>query len=233
MARPRSDIAPRILESARRRFLADGVDGASLRRIAKDAKTSIGMIYYYFPTKDDLFLAAVEEVYAGLLADLEVVLSPPGTAAERLSRLYRRIASASDREIAVVRLLVREVLLASDRVPRLFARFQRGHIPLIVSTLRDGVSEGTVDGRHHPILLMLCVLLLGGLPQIVMRLLGDQPMLAGAPRGDALADELVAMLLGGIGPPAKERVTPPARAERQGKGTGRRGTRTTASKSAK
>ena len=62
MARPRSDIEPRIVHAARRRFLKEGVDGASLRTIARDAKTSIGMVYYYFPTKDDLFFAVVEEV---------------------------------------------------------------------------------------------------------------------------------------------------------------------------
>jgi hypothetical protein len=31
----------------------------------------IGMIYYYFPTKDDLFLAVVEEISVGLLEDIE------------------------------------------------------------------------------------------------------------------------------------------------------------------
>ena len=40
MARPRSDIQPRIVEAARYRFLRAGVDGASLREIAKDAKIS-------------------------------------------------------------------------------------------------------------------------------------------------------------------------------------------------
>ena len=45
MARPRSDIEPRIVHAARRRFLKEGVDGASLRTIAKDAGTSIGMVY--------------------------------------------------------------------------------------------------------------------------------------------------------------------------------------------
>ena len=39
------------------------------RRVAarpsrRDAGTNIGMVFYYFPTKDDLFLAVVEEVYA-------------------------------------------------------------------------------------------------------------------------------------------------------------------------
>ena len=57
MGRTPSDIAPRIVHAARRRFLSDGVEGASLRAIARDARTSIGMIYYYYPAKDDLFLA--------------------------------------------------------------------------------------------------------------------------------------------------------------------------------
>ena len=74
MARPRSDIRPRIVDSARARFLSLGVDGASLREIARDAGTNIGMVAYYFPTKDDLFLAVVEEVYASEVADLSIGL---------------------------------------------------------------------------------------------------------------------------------------------------------------
>src|SRR5262249_27779376 len=67
MPRPRTDIRVRILHAARARFAAKGVDGSSLRSIAADARTSIGMIYYYFPSKDALFLAVVEEVYGNLL----------------------------------------------------------------------------------------------------------------------------------------------------------------------
>ena len=67
MPRPPSDIAARIVEAARDRFLLQGVDGASLRSIAADAGTNIGMVYYYFKTKDDLFLAVIEEAYAQLL----------------------------------------------------------------------------------------------------------------------------------------------------------------------
>ena len=74
MPRPRSDLAPRILAAARTRILHEGVDGASLRQIAADAGTTIGMIYYYFPTKDDVFLAVVEDVYEKLLVDVERAL---------------------------------------------------------------------------------------------------------------------------------------------------------------
>src|ERR1044071_4922714 len=99
MARPRTDIAPRILEAAKHRFRQHGVDGASLRAIAKDAKTSIGMVYYYFPTKDDLFFAVVEKVYEGFLHKLEVALAPEGTVEARLARLYRQLAEVTDDEI--------------------------------------------------------------------------------------------------------------------------------------
>ena len=41
MARPRSDIEPRIVHAARERFLHEGVDGASLRTIASNARRSV------------------------------------------------------------------------------------------------------------------------------------------------------------------------------------------------
>src|SRR5262245_34414577 len=99
MARPRSDISTRIVHAARARFLQSGVDGASLRHIARDARTNIGMIYYYFPSKDDLFLAVVEEVYVGLLKDLALALAPDAPVEERIGRLYLRIGRASEREL--------------------------------------------------------------------------------------------------------------------------------------
>src|SRR6185436_7484979 len=120
MARPRSDIRIRIQHAARKRFLAEGVDGASLRRIAKDARTSIGMIYYYYPTKDDLFLAVVEEVYSVVLADLLSALDPALPVEERIRRLYRRIGAVTSDEVLVIRLVLREALVSSKRLDRIF-----------------------------------------------------------------------------------------------------------------
>ena len=96
MARLGSGIGTRIVHAARRRFLLEGVDGASLRAIARDAKTSIGMIYYYYPAKDDLFLAVVEEIYLALLKDLESRLDRSRPVAERIRLLYERLGALSD-----------------------------------------------------------------------------------------------------------------------------------------
>ena len=68
MARPRSDIQPRIVRSRARALPRRGGRRRVAAQIARDAETNIGMVAYYFPTKDDLFLAVVEEVYAKLVA---------------------------------------------------------------------------------------------------------------------------------------------------------------------
>lgn len=200
MGRAPSDLAHRIVEAARARFLREGVDGASLRAIAADAGTSIGMVYYYFPAKDELFFAVVEDVYAALVEDLARALSGGGGLAERMRRLYRRIGAMSEREAMTVRLILREILVSSARLARLLERFQRGHIPLVLAALADGVREGAVDRSIPPLLAVLVAFAVGAAPQFVLGHAGDRLPAAGVPRGPALADRLVEILLGGIGP---------------------------------
>lgn len=198
MARPRSDIEPRIVHAARRRFLADGVDGASLRMIAKGAKTSIGMVYYYFPTKDDLFFAVVEEVYQKILADLTLALSHDVPVKDRIRRVYERVGHLSKLELSVVQLIAREVLVSSKRLDRLIARFQKGHIPLIFQTLVEGVQNGTIDAGLPPAVLFLSTLALGAGPQLVRQVIGKRLPLPGL-EDESFTDQLVDVLFRGIG----------------------------------
>jgi AcrR family transcriptional regulator len=174
MARPRSDIDRRIVRAARARFLADGVDGASLRAIARAARTNVGMITYYFPAKDDLFLAVVEEVYAALLRDFEAILAGEAAFGERVRRISLRVGALTDHELEVVRLVVREALVSSSRFRRLRARFQRGHIPLAVAALAQGVERGELDGSLPMPVLLGCMLGISGAPQILRRILAPE-----------------------------------------------------------
>ena len=60
---PASDSAKRkqIMEGARRIFLKDGFDGASIGDIVRAAGVSKGTVYAYFPSKEKLFEALVIE----------------------------------------------------------------------------------------------------------------------------------------------------------------------------
>ena len=203
MARPKSDIEPRIVHAARARFLTHGVDGASLRGIAKDAGTSIGMIYYYFPTKDELFMAVVEEIYHEFLGDLAEALDPSLTSEERVHRVSVRVSQMSDDEADVIRLVVREALTSSSRRDGLLERFSRGHLPLIAATIRDGIVRGELDSRHSPVVMTIVTFAVSALPHMLGRVAGAHPMFASAPHGEALATELVDLLMHGIAAPKR------------------------------
>jgi len=199
MARPATDIRLRLVHAARAQFLGLGVDGASLREIAARAGTSLGMIHYYFPTKDDLFFAVVEEIYQTLLADLAAAFAPGPPVVERLRGLFHRLALLSPDEQDVVRLVVREALVSSARRDRLIQRFLRGHVPLVLGLLDEGVRAGVLaEGRPLPLLLM-ATFALAGPPQMIARQVGAHLGKRALPAGDELADALLDILLNGIG----------------------------------
>ena len=211
MARPRSDIGPRVIAAARARFLQEGVDGASLRAIAADADTSVGMIHYYFPTKDELFLAVVEDIYAAMLTDLAAALAPDVPVEARLRRLYQRLGAMSDTEATTLRLIIREALVSSTRLARIVERFRRGHVPLMLATISDGMAAGVLRADLPPLLLALLTFALGVVPPVLTRQAGATFPVGLLPQGPALGEMLVSLVLGGIGASAAAGTAPAAR----------------------
>jgi len=67
--RPRNAAVTRarILDAAKREFAARGLKDTRIEDVAKRASANRRMIYYYFGSKDALYLAALEGVYAQLM----------------------------------------------------------------------------------------------------------------------------------------------------------------------
>lgn len=83
-----------ILESARRVFAKEGFHGATIEKIAKEAKLkSPSLIYWYFENKKGLFNAIAEE-YSPILSQLynlwERIDEPPGEILFLIAREYLR-----------------------------------------------------------------------------------------------------------------------------------------------
>ena len=203
MARPRSDIKTRLVVAARQRFLRDGVDGASLRDIAAAARTNIGMVYYYFPSKDALFLAAVEDAYAGLLEGVREALAGDDGVRLRLTRLYERLWRMSIDEYATLRLVLREAMISSARMRKLAPRFLQGHVPLILGALHQGRERGELRADREILSQLAAVMSLGIMPVIVRRIAARAaPPSFKLPPIDAMPEALAEMLFAGIGAPS-------------------------------
>jgi AcrR family transcriptional regulator len=79
----------RILDASRLEFARHGLGGARIERIAEAARTNKRMLYYYFGSKEGLFLAALEATYDDIRAaerQLNLAAIEPLQAIERLVR---------------------------------------------------------------------------------------------------------------------------------------------------
>lgn len=201
MARPRSDIEPRIIRAAHELFLREGVDAASLRAIARSAGTNVGMVYYYFPTKDDLFLAVVEDAYVGVLERLAEALAPSLDVEERLRRASSFVSFMNEHEREVSRIVLRELMTSTERRAQVVARFQRGHLPLVIDTIASGVREGKVDPALPFALVMTCAFAVCVVPQVMLPILDAHlPLLGPMPQGEKLAQLMVGAFFKGVAP---------------------------------
>ena len=65
-SRDAAQTRSRILRAARTEFMRHGYSGARIERISKSGRSSDRMIYYYFGSKEALYLTVLEAVYAEL-----------------------------------------------------------------------------------------------------------------------------------------------------------------------
>jgi AcrR family transcriptional regulator len=82
-------VRERILEVASKEFARSGLGGARVDRIAEQAGVNVRMLYYYYGSKDDLFLAVLERAYAAIREaeqGLELDQLDPVEAVRRLVR---------------------------------------------------------------------------------------------------------------------------------------------------
>ena len=67
-----------------------------------------------------------------------------------------------------MRLVIREALVSPGRLDRLVRRFQRGHVPLLLELVEDGVAAGLFRDDLPQGLLLVVVAALGGPAQVVL-----------------------------------------------------------------
>ena len=79
----------RILDAGTAEFAAKGFPGANINRIAEKAGISIGAMYNYFGSKDDLFLTIIDRAHAlleGVINEVEQADDDIFTSIEKLLR---------------------------------------------------------------------------------------------------------------------------------------------------
>src|SRR4051794_24821515 len=89
-SRDRERTQTEILDVATREFAEHGYSGARVDEIAERTRTTKRMLYYYFGSKEGLFVAVLERAYAGIREaerEVDVEHLDPVAAIRRLAEL--------------------------------------------------------------------------------------------------------------------------------------------------
>lgn len=148
-----------ILVAARDEFAQYGLAGARVDRIAERAALNKRLIYYYFGSKDDLFLAVLESVYADI-REAEKALHlqdlPPAEAVRRLTEFTWNYYLAHPEFIT----LLNSANLHQARHLSKSERVREMNSPLIQTLgdiLEKGRKAGVIRGGIDPVQLYISI----------------------------------------------------------------------------
>jgi TetR/AcrR family hemagglutinin/protease transcriptional regulator len=125
-----------LLQCAMRVFARRGIGAARHAEIAREAKVSVPTVFFYFPTREALVSAVLEEVARFFTEMAETVHGKRGPAPELILEHMRAFADGVDTHPDHTRVLLEWSTALRDEVWPLFLRFQEKIIATIARTIR-------------------------------------------------------------------------------------------------
>ena len=140
-----------ILDATCRVVSQHGFQGATVDRVAEEAKIAKGTIYLYFQKKDDLLKAAVEQGMENFANQVRAEVKEVTAPLEKIVRLVEASLELSDskRDFFKMLLLERNFLAASPHHPEAshMLDLYLDYIRFIEETIQEGVNAGVL--RQH------------------------------------------------------------------------------------
>lgn len=158
MPRVRSDDyeakAQAILDCAAGLFAKEGYPTAKMQDVAKACGATKSMLYHYYPTKDDLLFAMLEEHLQRVIQGVEEALAAGGAPKERFSRLVEVYTqkSAQSRRRHMIAMADVKYLPKAKQGPLL--QLQRDLVERI-SLLLHELNPGLPEHVYKPYTMML------------------------------------------------------------------------------
>ena len=136
----------RILDAALSEFSAHGLAGARMDRIAASAGVNKALLYYYFDSKEDLYIAALEMI-AGKIRDRSMaVFLSEATPGERILRTaldhFDRILAQQEFQSLMQQEMMRLHKGESGALPILVKRVFGPLQAMFQAMVRDGIASG-------------------------------------------------------------------------------------------
>ncbi|HPC84012.1 MAG TPA: TetR/AcrR family transcriptional regulator [Thermoanaerobaculaceae bacterium] len=145
---PDESVRMRLLEAAIRIFNQKGYAATAVREIVEAAGVTKPALYYYFRSKEGIYLAILEEAHARFTAFLEACRHATGSARQRIVELLSTLHELMQENIGVVRLIHAVFYGPPQGAPEFdFERFHAELWNAIRDLVREGMASGEVRGE--------------------------------------------------------------------------------------
>jgi AcrR family transcriptional regulator len=139
----------RILESAEKLFIRDGIERVSMNAIANEAHMARNTLYKYFSNKQEIAFAILERFIEKRTADFNPEQIPQGTGFQRLEFLVMDIATMLEQYPDDFRFMVEfNVLYAREGNPQRVRQLYAGGDELINSIIQQGIADGSIRSGY-------------------------------------------------------------------------------------
>jgi TetR/AcrR family transcriptional regulator len=136
-----------ILKHATDEFATKGFDGARVDSIARRFGLSKNMLYHYFGSKEDLFIAVLEDAYQAFRAQQQRMESQQTDPVEAIKHLIAQTFSAVTENHKFVALLTSENLHKGRHIRR--SRAIRPLYNPLIGRIREILQAGAVAGTFR------------------------------------------------------------------------------------
>jgi TetR/AcrR family transcriptional regulator len=137
----------RVLESAKRAFARHGFAGTNVNLVASDAGISVGSLYQYFRTKEDIFLALIEHSHSLLAAIIDEIFTRETTF---LGRVEAILTVAVDSSLNDPELLNLYIACTTEELGPMAAKLSSRIESVAAHRYREMVGAAIRSGEIRP-----------------------------------------------------------------------------------
>jgi AcrR family transcriptional regulator len=189
-------IVKEIVDTARALFRKSGFKKTTMGDIARSLGKAKSSLYYYYPSKEDIFEAVIYAEMDELLKDIHHALGKATSSKEKLTAYCRcrleklsklcNLSDALKSEIAELHIVMAEMK----------SKFDTTHVELVKGILAEGVDNGEFKKINEDNIELIAYLMVSSFRGLAVPLMVGQNR---SPRLDLQIDSIVDIMVEGIG----------------------------------
>jgi TetR/AcrR family transcriptional regulator len=165
-----------ILEAARNRFAHYGFSKVTMEEIASDVGMGKASLYYYFPTKEDLFKSVIHKEQNLFAEEIEKLFCRKISAANKLRSYVKKRLEFFHELVNLSTLNVNTFVDIKLMFKELFEDFEKKELQLLQRILDEGKMNGEFESRLRHETTITFLHLLQGLRLRMIKFIKDNRM---------------------------------------------------------